>query len=622
MELDLEDVLQQAVSDIQGMIDKGFVEESDDDIYKAFGGKKGEGKVSVPKNITDKQILAYFDFIGRPLSTKEEKETVISAVRNRMTTKPVVTKGKPVAKFDPRTATLREVAEIYAEKSGRGKAFVGPTLQYFSDIADEPGSALRLFEKDADGLTLLARTFKDTPEDAPIKTAMQNLRQVGLTLKAEFGPDTPEYKLLPDKAPDTDINVRIFGREEPPKALSEVAVTSDRKKITRLFEEISKKLDDPQTRPIAQAILFNLNTGLRPSAAAELTVSSYFPDTGAIYVQAEVKGAKGRSVNIPLNPIADSILQQNLQAGVTDYFFVKPNGKPVTSQDMTNLLRELPPIPKIAYDAATDTYFDTLVPKGFTGKKGSPLLRNIHASVGRSLGIDPAQLAYLEGRSLKATYKTGTGELVRYQVAMPGEVSEFDRASANMFSSFYADGAKEAGFDIGTYVPMPTERITSQTAGYEDYFKLPVKEQVAEVSPQTELDARAAMPDEDLSVRLKNKGINWTDTLKNWGGKTLKAVPLVGVGATYAAYKEAGASPLEAGVATALEETVMAAPSMISAGIEISEAVGEAVTPVIAEQIQEAEKEAGESFISGMARSLTGGGLDLNFFNSGGFVNK
>jgi len=622
MELDLEDVLQQAVSDIQGMIDKGFVEESDDDIYKAFGGKKGEGKVSVPKNITDKQILAYFDFIGRPLSTKEEKETVISAVRNRMTTKPVVTKGKPVAKFDPRTATLREVAEIYAEKSGRGKAFVGPTLQYFSDIADEPGSALRLFEKDADGLTLLARTFKDTPEDAPIKTAMQNLRQVGLTLKAEFGPDTPEYKLLPDKAPNTDINVRIFGREEPPKAVSEVAVTSDRKKLTKLFEEVSKKLDDPKTRPIAQAILFNLNTGLRPNAVAGLTVSSYKPDTGAIYVQAETKGAKGRAVNIPLNPIADSILQQNLQAGVTDNFFVKPNGKAVTSQDMTDLLRELPPIPEIAYDSATDRYFDTLVPEGFTGKKGSALLRNIHASVGRSIGIEPAQLAYLQGRSLKATYKTGTGELASYQVAMPGEVSEVDRANASMFSSFYADGAKEAGFDIGTYVPMPTERITSQTAGYEDYFKLPVKEEVPQASSTAITDNLSKQPSVALMDDLAKNNLDWGNILKNFGKKTLQAIPVAGAGLAYSSRREAGASPLEAGVATALEETVMAVPSMVEAGIQVGEAVGEAVTPMITEQVQEAEKETGEGFVSGMARSLTGGGLDLNLFNSGGFVNK
>jgi hypothetical protein len=94
------------------------------------------------------------------------------------------------------------------------------------------------------------------------------------------------------------------------------------------------------------------------------------------------------------------------------------------------------------------------------------------------------------------------------------------------------------------------------------------------------------------------------------------------VGATYAGYQEAGASPLEAGVATALEETVMAVPSMVEAGLEVGEAIGEAATPVIAEQVQKAEKQADESFVSGISRSLTGGGLDLNLFNSGGFVTK
>jgi hypothetical protein len=191
-----------------------------------------------------------------------------------------------------------------------------------------------------------------------------------------------------------------------------------------------------------------------------------------------------------------------------------------------------------------------------------------------------------------------------------------------MFSSFYADGAKEAGFDIGTYVPMPTERITSQTAGYEDYFKLPVKEELPQASSTAVTDNLSKQPSAALMDDLAKNNLDWGNILKNFGTKTLKAVPVVGAGATYAGYQEAGASPLEAGVATALEETVMAAPSIIGAGVEIGEAVGEAVTPAITEQVQEAEKEAGEGFISGMARSLTGGGLDLNLFNSGGFVNK
>ena len=152
-----------------------------------------------------------------------------------------------MAELDPKTATIREVAQAYATKNKRGDAFVTSSVQFFKNIADEPGSAMRLFEKDADGITLLARTFKDTEDTSTVKTAMQNLRQVGLTLKGLYGPDTPEYKLLPDKAPNTDLNNRIFGRSEPAKAVSEVAINPDKAKMSQLFAGVAKYLDDPKT---------------------------------------------------------------------------------------------------------------------------------------------------------------------------------------------------------------------------------------------------------------------------------------------------------------------------------------------------------------------------------------
>jgi len=389
-----------------------------------------------------------------------------------------------MAELDPKTATLREVAQAYAKKSGREKTFMGPALQFFKDIADEPGSALRLFEKDAEGNTLLSKTFKGSEDSSTVKTAMQNLRQVGLTLKESVGPDTPEYKLLPDKAPNTDLNNRIFGRSEPAKALSEVAINPDKAKMSQLFAGVAKYLDDPKTRSTAQAIIFNLNTGLRPNAAAGLQVSAYKPDSGAIYIEAETKGAKGRAVNIPLNPIADSILQENLAAGNKENFFVKPNGKVVTSADMTDLLKDVK-VKDIAFDASTGRYFDTLAPAGFKGKKGSSLLRNIHATVGQSIGVDQDRLAYLQGRSLKSAGKSSTGELTTYQQAYPGAVGEVDRQNANMFATFWGEAAEEAGFKITSKIPMPETRITTQTAGYEGYFDLPVREEVPTTAKPT-----------------------------------------------------------------------------------------------------------------------------------------
>ena len=454
-----------------------------------------------------------------------------------------------MADLDPKTATLREVAEAYAKKSGREKTFVGPALQYFKNIADEPGSALRLFEKDKDGVTLLSKTFKGTEDTSTVKTAMQNLRQVGLTLKELVGPDTPEYKLFPDKSPNTDLNNRIFGRSEPAKAISEVSINPDKKKMSQLFAGISNYLDDPKTRPIAQAIIFNLNTGLRPNAAAGLKISAYKPDSGAIYIESETKGAKGRPVNIPLNPIADSILQGNLTKGNKNNFFIKSNGKVVTSKDMSDLLKKIK-VPDIAFDAATGRYFNTLNPDGFTGKKGSALLRNVHATVGQSIGVDQDRLAYLQGRSLKSAGKSSTGELTTYQQAFPGAVGEVDRANANMFASFWGDAAKEAGFDIKERIPLPTERITTSTAGYEGYFDLPVKEEVPVSKPSVTVESPEPKSLSDLSPDLQGKlsksGFDLDAFLKGAGKK-------IGIAAAIETGRQFIEAPLETGSALARE---------------------------------------------------------------------
>lgn len=504
-----------------------------------------------------------------------------------------------MAELDPKTATIREVAQAYATKNKRGDAFVTSSVQFFKNIADEPGSAMRLFEKDADGVTLLARTFKDSEDTSTVKTAMQNLRQVGLTLKGLYGPDTPEYKLLPDKAPNTDLNNRIFGRSEPAKAVSEVAINPDKAKMSQLFAGVAKYLDDPKTRPIAQAIIFNLNTGLRPNAAAGLKVTSYKPDSGAIYIESEAKGAKGRAVNIPLNPVADSILQQNLAAGNKEFFFVKANGKPVTSGDMTDLLKTVK-VKDIAFDAATGRYFDSLAPEGFTGKKGSQLLRNVHATVGQSIGIDQDRLAYLQGRSLKSAGKSSTGELTTYQQAFPGAVGEVDRANANMFASFWGDAATEAGFDIGERIPMPTERITTATPGYEGYFDLPVAEKVPE---PTKAEPVKAGPSPELEEQLSRNNLNLGDIIKNFGKTGLKVLAgAVGVEtarqivtepAAFAAETamEVGARVVGLGAAPAAAVPMIMQPTAITGGEMTPEARMEAIAMEPSDMLDESTED-------------------------------
>jgi hypothetical protein len=505
---------------------------------------------------------------------------------NRLTDKdplsPLKFKGeskKPVADLDPKTATLREVAQAYAEKSKR-KDFVGPTIQYFKEIADEPGSALRLFEKDAEGRTLLSKTFTSLDENAPIKAAMQNLRQVGILLKEKTGPDTPEYKLLPDEKPDTALNKRIFGRAEPPKSEAQIAISSDPKKQARLFEGVSQFLDNPETRPAALAILFNLNTGLRPNAVLNLTLDKYFPDTGAVYIEADVQGAKGRAVNIPLNPVADSILQELLQGKKPgDRFFTKSTGAQVKTDDINKILRTVK-VPQIMYDQSTKKFYDSLHPENGPGKTGSPLLRNVHSSVALSLGIPQERTAYLQGRSLKAASKGSTGELAGYQKAFPGEVSDVDREFSSQVSSFYGKSAAEAGFDIQSKIPMPETRITTQTAGYEGYFDLPVREEVPVSKPTSTSPEPKTFDDLSDTTKgfLDRNGIDFNNLINNFGKKTLKVVggalaietvrQAVQEPAAFAAEvgMEVGARALGLAAAPAAAVPMMLAPSELASG--------------------------------------------------------
>ena len=449
-----------------------------------------------------------------------------------------------MAELDPKTATLREAAEAYATKKNR-KNFVGPVVQYFKDIADEPGSAMRLFEKDAEGRPLLSKTFGSTDENAPVKTAMQNIRQVGLLLKESFGPDTPEYKLLPDKSPNTDLNNRIFGRLEPPKNEAQIAINPDRIVQSKFFSGVAKYLDDPATRPAALAIIFNLNTGLRPNAVLNLTMKEYMPDTGAVYIETDVEGTKGRPVNIPLNPVADSILQESLKGMKPgDFFFRKPSGARVTTTDINKILRAVK-VDRLMYDQATKTYYDSLHPKDGPGKTGSPLLRNVHSSIALDIGIPQERTAYLQGRSLKSASKGATGELATYQKAFPGNVGDLDREFASQISSFWGQSASDAGFDIQSKIPVPETRITTQTAGYEKYFELPVTDKVPEpVKPTATAEAASGAtaaeiyPDAHEKLGGSDKTNFLTALGKKFGKKTNAIIAGLTGGATIASLME------------------------------------------------------------------------------------
>ena len=463
-------------------------------------------------------------------------------------------------------STLREVLTDYAKRNKRDSAFVSQGVKLFKNIADQKGSALKLFVPDKEGKTLLAKTVANAPKGTALKQPMQNLRQVGLSLKRVIPEKDKLYEFLPDKETSTPKNLKIFGMEEPVKAKSLVSVNPNPKVLQELFEKIAEFKKVPELEAVADAILFNLQNGLRPNAAAGLSVGgSYFPETGSIYITGEAAGAKGKMISIPLSGLSDSILQDRIKNNkVKDveaykkgkinyakgkYFFVKPNGKVVDSSDMTALLKRIK-VKNIIYDQKTKKYFDTLAPldKDAPGKTGSVFFRNIHTQLAGRAGVPVDRAAYLQGRSTVGVAKGITGEITTYDVSFPGGVDPkgADARYANTISDVFAPVAKKYGYDTSGKVP----RITSQTEGYSNYFDAPVEKKVT-TTPTVQGE-----PSKGLLEKLGKYGI------KIGKGIGIVAGPAIGAYFAPISYRDAKAEGKSTGEALAYGASEFAPVSM------------------------------------------------------------
>jgi len=541
-------------------------------------------------------------------------------------------------------STLREVLTYYANKNNRKKSFVTEGVKLFKDIADEKGSALKLFTPDKNKKTLLNKVLTSIdPDTVGLKQPMQNLRQVGLALKGIIPETDPVYNFLPDKQTNSEKNLKIFGIEEPEKAKSLVSIKVNPQTMNELFSKIEQFKLDPKTEAIADAMLFNLNTGLRPNVAGGLKVGGvYFPENGAIYITAETRGAKGRRVNVPLSPLADSILQKRIADGKVkdNQFFVKPDGKVVTSTDMTDLLKQIK-IKDIIFDASTDKYYDSLAPEGedVPGKRGSSLFRNIHTKIGQKAGVPFERIAYLQGRSLVAAAQGSVGEVITYATDFPGDIDPkgFDAQKANQISSIFQPSVEKYGYDLSATTP----RITPKTAGFENYFDAPslsspdvIEGSYEDVTnkpvtsfkdfTQEELDELAQFGITDTSEKLPSPEPSTGKKLLKGASaiagavvsKTAKSLPIVGGVPEYFEAKEKG-DPEDIARAKGMMGAVSPImPSDIKAGEELVEAAAE---PLV-EEAKESMQEQDVGFLGGLMTSF--GYPTAGSFAAGGFITK
>ena len=507
---------------------------------------------------------------------------------------------------NPNEISIREAARLYAtEYANKGKgyatpaavnAFINETISFFpDDQVDAPGSAIQLFMPDeATELTPLAKIFGDTdPEDGTVKKAMMNLRYIGdQVLKGNMSLKDNRLSFLPDSKPNTSLNNKIFGRSEPKKAEASIAINPSKEAQRSFFTQLAAKAENPETRKQALGAIFLQMTGLRSEVLENLARHHYDADSATLFIPGTVTGTKGNPVNIPLNPIADAIIQEFIREREGKYgnhkftgsgagkdggellFFLEGSKegtlKKLSSQSVTDVMRDIR-VKKLLYDWKRDLYFDSLSAEGLAGqtKSGSRLLRNFHATIGQALGIPQDRIAYLQGRSTKSMrVNASTGSLEVYQIAFPNVVSEIDRNFSTMYASFYKNMSDVSGLDFSKIVDLETPRITAGTEGFEGYFDRPA----ATVSPVVSGDAIDGISPESRN-QLKADGFDDffdiqeptptpepepepTKTTKPGGGRTkatLAALTAGGVGASILASEDAAAATSEVARDVALD---------------------------------------------------------------------
>jgi integrase len=446
-----------------------------------------------------------------------------------------------MAEFDPNTITLGELLDTYVEdKKLKRKLTLGPILKEFKDTP-----ALDFFAEEGEDISDAKKAIKAAAgkrSQSSIDNALKVLRYTSNHLYNAYDKNPPAFLLSNEKF-NPKASKEFFGAVQGPKAVSTLEVNPDpevRKSFVKQLMEYGAK--NPDQKHVVRAIMFGLNTGLRPNAVVGLDAGSYIPDKGALYIRPEVTGAKGRAVSVPLNNVADSMLQQQLRdfkepVGKSGKLFTDANGKVLATSDVNKVLEQIK-VPNLVYDSASDKYYDSFKPKDATGSKfGMSLFRNYHTTTGLKLGIPDNVLAKLQGRSMKSYGKGSTGELYTYNSAFPGDVSDYERKQANMLTEAFSgdldegiDAARkidpEYNFDYGTEKDIVQERITQRTEGFgDDYFKREVTAEAPEQPAAPEAEEK-----KKLTVEEK-KGI-FGKLLKGFGKGTAVLAPVaIGLGA-------------------------------------------------------------------------------------------
>ena len=330
-------------------------------------------------------------------------------------------KAAVMADFNPKETTLREVIGNYAESS-RAK---GSKLTGFED---------KLFKSKA------LQTYLDNPitelfdghwgdADNPL---IKVLNSVGEKSRGGY------YSAIASIESNVfrQIN-RLRFNEEYTRLTDTVARPEKGVKYTSKFGYNPERLgsfhanlveyvkNNPDSKPVANALLFQLYTGFRPNAAGGLTPQNIRDPQvrngpHGIFISGNQLGAKGSPINVPLTRRAMAVLQSQEmfnenKFGGQQFIFQKKSGKqikPIDDKDITGLLKKMQKANLIPEGLKVDV-------TGVTPKSSANLtaydLRRLHATTLAFLQVPIEKAAMLTGRVVG-----GGGEQARYIGVSPG----------------------------------------------------------------------------------------------------------------------------------------------------------------------------------------------------------
>jgi len=476
-------------------------------------------------------------------------------------------KSAVMPNFDPKTFTLKEAISSYAQASR------------------EAGSKLEGFEKRLEGNKVITE-YLDRPVvdlfdghwDADDNPLVRLLKGSGEGTQGQL---YSNFKSIEDNVFRQISRSRL--NEEYVRLTDSVARPAKGAKYTTKFGynpekvgQLQKNLaefvkNNPDTKPVANALLFQLYTGFRPNAAGGLTPENIRkPETRAnvhgIFLSGDQVGAKGSTINIPLNRRAMAVLQsqelynENKFKGQEFIFQKKLKGKlvPIDDKDITGLFAKM----KKA----------NLIPKGLkidvTGKFPKDAenftsydLRRLHATTLSFLGVPLEKAALLTGRVIG-----DAGEQARYIGVAPGVFNEEGAIKDANKLTGYMYGEYSRLFEGGTEAAEKGKFLSLN----RDIFS--ANEPIEYVDQKTDLfkgtyGKGTTIPSSTVALGdTATKDFEISDSTRNWLSDNgfIKGIGTLATGlgvasiaseakADYDKYREQGRSPIVSGIGAAVE---------------------------------------------------------------------